>query len=169
MNNSKNNEENIESVEQETSSNSQVNENTENNEETTQLVKPSQSNKQVDNIPWKDFRLVNTGYTNFPSKKWEINNGSLDKNAVQEFNNMLNKCQNITFSNFLLHYQKYANPLLKGRNSHKYHCRHDACKDNGHSKFTNCIGCLEPILYYVVFDWNRLRDTIEKENKDVTS
>ena len=126
------------------------------------------------NRKWKDLNLVETGDKNeFPSKAWKINNGSLDQDAVQEFNNMLDKCQNITYSNFLSHFQKYADSLFsKGRNSHEYHCRHDACKADGHSKFTNCIGCLEPLLHYVVFDWNYFCIIIKKkieENTEVKS
>ena len=110
--------------------------------------------------------LVHTPTYISPSKAWKITKeGLLDQNAVKEFNLMLKKCHKITYSNFLLHFQKYADSLFSiGRNSHKYHCRHAGCKADGHSQFANAIGCLEPICFYGVLDWNRLPQLLESPN-----
>ena len=127
-----------------------------------------ESNKPVQEISTngqlKVGVLVETARNILPSNAWKVD-GSLDPNAVQELNKMLNMCQKITYSNFLLHFQKYADSLFsKGRNSHEYHCRHAGCMTDGHSQFASGIGCLEPILYYGVFDWSRFREISEEQS-----
>ena len=142
-------------------------------EETTPLQleqKPSyKSNKPVQEISTNGQLevsvLVKTAGNILPSIAWKRVNGSLNKKAVEGFNKMLNMCQKITYSNFLVHFQKYADSLFSiGRNSHGYHCRHAGCMANGHSQFANCIGCLEPVVYYGVLDWSRFRKIKEDQS-----
>ena len=77
------------------------------------------------------------------------------KDIKQSFKRMLEKLEKVTFSDFHLRFQKYANNWYpKGDTTHGFHCRHQGCRKENHSQFTNCMGCQDSILYYAVIDWN---------------
>ena len=82
-------------------------------------------------------------------------NRILPDKARETFNEMLDKCFEISYSNFLTKFQRFASFSL---NSHSNFCRHPACKNENHAQFTGCCSLLlKPILYYGVLDWNHLR------------
>ena len=94
-------------------------------------------------------------------------NRILPDKARETFNEMLKKCVEISYSDILTKFQRFASFSL---NSHSNFCRHPACKNENHAQFTRCCST-EPILYYGVLDWNHLRrkwDLPQDSNRGLT-
>ena len=70
------------------------------------------------------------------------------------FFEMLNKCNGITFRQFLKRFQGFS----RRNRRHRYHFDNKECQQKNHSDYKVLCGLgLEPILYYVVLDWNKLK------------
>ena len=92
----------------------------------------------------------------WPYKDWK--DQPFPESARECFNEMLNKCDEVEEGQFKKNFQKYSMATVcGGRMSHIAHCRSEICQKMKHSYYEGLGGLiLEPIVYYVVIDWDRL-------------
>ena len=77
--------------------------------------------------------------------------------TIQDFIEIVQKSNHIDFSEFLKLHQKYSQTMASM--SHKTFCQNERCINNSHRVFEKAFGfCLEPFIYYLVFDWNELKN-----------
>ncbi|XP_066919438.1 uncharacterized protein [Clytia hemisphaerica] len=83
------------------------------------------------------------------------NNKRLNNVGINYFYDLLKKCNRITYRQFLERFNGFSR---KFRRAHCYHFKNQKCWDVEHRDYKMLAGMgLEPILYYVVLDWNDLR------------